>query len=131
MSGIDARYDAEIFRKDHPVILACNRHQALLLSARMRYKSGGYVAGTLIAQNSVDDLFDAYDNSASSGLNTAKAILNETVDFGAQTSGSLMAVGIFKGTVYKDKLTGYDAPGLVDLNGREVTDSDGDDLVIF
>lgn len=136
MGKIDISFNGSVFRKDFPMVIATNRASAVLLPIRMRYAAAGYVAGTVLAQNSVDNLFEAYNDAGSSGLNTAKCILFESLnasDFDSTAStGSTTAVGIFGGcTVYKDKLVGYDAAALVDLAGREITDATGVTTILF
>lgn len=131
MGNIDPRFTGEIFRQDHPIILACDRHLASLLPVRMRYKSGGYAAGEVVSRNTTDGLYDSYLDGAASGLGAANAILQDKVDFGTATSGSQIAVGIFGGKVYSAKLTGMDAAGIVDLKGRTVIDATGVSILMF
>lgn len=136
MGLVDVKFDGSIFRKDHPIIIATNRNSALLLPVRLRYNSSGYAAGVLISRNTTDGFYDKYVDGAASGLGTANAILFEdhgVEDFDSTAStGSTAAAAIFGGcTVFKDKLTGYDAAALVDLKGREITDATGTNLVVF
>ena len=109
---------------------ATNRASAILLPVRVRYQANGYVAGTVLARNSVDGWFQAYANGGASGLDTASCVLFESLsasDFGGTTAqDSTTAFGIFGGcTVYKDKLVGYDADAGTDLGAKEITDATG------
>lgn len=124
MGNIDPKFSGEIFRQDHPIILACDRHLAKLHPVRMRYLEGGYAAGLVIARNTGDGLYDAYDSGGSSGLDTAAGILQDKVEC-AVSGVSEIAVGIFGGEVYESKLTGLDSDGKTDLNGRSFTGADG------
>lgn len=136
MGKLDLNFNGSIFRKDFPMVIATNRASAILLPVRVRYAAGGYVAGQVLAQNSVDDLFQKYDDGGASGIATAKCILFESLAEGdfdaANATGSTTAVGIFGGcTVYKDKLVGYDANAGTDLGAKEITDSTGVTILKF
>ena len=131
MGNLTPAFDSEIFRKDYPVVLACNRHLALLLAVNLRYKSDGYRYGEVIARNTTDDLYDSYSSSGSSGLDTAAAILLESVDFGAATSGTQAAVAIFGGQVYESAVSGLDSGAKTDLNGVSIKDAFGTQIFKF
>ena len=123
MGSLDVKFKGSIFHKDFPMVIATNRASAVLLPVRLRYQANGYVAGTLLARNTTDGWFQAYNDGGSSGINTASCVLFESIapeDFdGANATGSTTAVGIFGGcTLYQNKLVGYDANGLTDLGGR-------------
>lgn len=125
-SSRDAANSTEIFRKDHPIILACNRHQALILPIRIKAKPADdtkYAAGTVMAKNSVDGFFYAYNDAGASGLNVAKCILLHDV-FPAVLNTD-MGDAAFGGVVWYDKLVGIDAAGITDLGGRRIVDSSG------
>lgn len=127
MSATDIKFSSEIFRKDHPMVLAKNRHLASIASVRLAYDAAGYKAGHVIARNTVTGLYEKYNDAGASGLETAQAVLFEEVaasEF-ASSGDSLIARGIFRGEVFEAKLTGLDANGKADLNGRSYTDADG------
>jgi hypothetical protein len=133
MSGQDAKFSGQIFRKDFPMIIAQNRHLASIVPARIAYQSSGYKAGTVLALNSVSNQFAPYDDTASSGLNTAVGVLFKPVeveDFPSAT-GSQMARMIIGGELYEDKLVGLDAAAKVDLKSRTVTDTSGTKILKF
>jgi hypothetical protein len=119
----DAIVDTEIFRKDHPMILACLRHQAMILPVRLSYVSGGYVAGQVLAKNTVTAMFEKYNDAGGSGANVAKCVLLDAAE--PAVGDTLIARAVFKGHVYKDKLTGLDAAGITDLGARTISDSSG------
>lgn len=131
--NIDAKVNNEIFRKDTPIILATNRHLATLLPVRLAYDALGYKAGEVVARNTVTGMYQAYDDSASSGLNVAAGILFESVeaDKFPSTTGSAVARSIFGGEVFKSKLTGLDANGETDLKARTITDASGVEILKF
>lgn len=136
MSSIDVKFSGEIFRKDFPLVIASNRASAILRPVRLRYNSGGYLAGTVISRNTTDGFYDKYVDGAASGLGTANAILFEAhpvEDFDSTAStGSTIATGIFGGcVVYQDNLTGYDAAAGVDLNAKAFIDASGVNLLRF
>ena len=123
MGQVGASFNGNIFSYDQPLIIAMNRQSAVLGGVRLRYQSGGYLSGTVLARNSIDGLYEAYDSGGSSGTDTAAAILYEghtEADFdGTAATSSTVATGIFGGcAVYKDKMIGYDSSVLTDLNAR-------------
>ncbi len=107
------------------MILACNRHQALILPVRLAGQDDDedYLAGTVLGKNTTSGYFEAYDDNASSGLNTAKAILLH--DVSCLEGETQIAKAIFGGLVWKDKLVGLDSNGISDLGARTITDSSG------
>lgn len=130
MANVGGRFDSEIFRKNFPMVIATNRASAILLPVRLRYQAGGYAAGTVLARNTTDSLYQAYNDAGSSGINTAACVLyeeHEAEDFDAEAStGTTMAVGIFGGcTLYEAKLTGLDAAAKVDLKATSIVDATG------
>lgn len=136
MTTVDPAFNGSIFRFDHPMIIATNRSSAVLLPVRLRYKSGGYPAGTVVALNTTDNVYDAYTSAGSSGTNVAAAVLFENhpvEDFpGTAATSTCLAKGIFGGcTLFKSKLTGYDATAKTALNARELTDATGVTTVLF
>lgn len=128
------RFSGDIFHFDQPIVIASNRGSAALNPIVLKYDAGGYLAGTVLARSTATGLYEDYVDGAASGVGTAACILYWPVpveDFGSAT-GTQGAVGIFGGCeVFKDKLTGYDAAALVDLNGREFTDGTGVTLIRF
>lgn len=136
MSGQDMKFDSEIFRKDHPMILASNRHHATIFPIRVKYSASDIVAGTVMAyqtSGAASGQYTAYDDSGASGLNSAACVLFKTVatESFADASDSQMGLGIFKGELFQAKLTGLDANGITDLKARSVTGADGAVVLIF
>lgn len=128
-SSLDAAVATEIFRKDHPIILACNRHHATILPVRLAYKSGGYAAGEVVARNSVSGEYAAYNDAGASGLDTAAGVLLDAVE---PASGSTdIGRVVFRGEVFQSKLTGLDANAITDLNARSITDGSGTQILLF
>lgn len=127
-------YQGDIFHYDQPIVIATNRGSAVMDGVRLRYNSAGYPAGQVLAKNNVDNLFQKYNGSGASGIDTASCILFQAVkaeDFPG-TTGTVLASGIVAGcTLFKDKLTGYDADVMADLKGREFTGSDGVTIVVI
>lgn len=136
MASLDVKFNGEVFHKDHPIVIATNRQSALLLPVRLKWKSGGYKAGEVLARNTVNGLYEAYVDGTGSGVGTAACVLFQAVaseDFDAETvAGTTTAPGIFGGcTVYLDKLTGWDAAAATDLSARTIVDASGVSLVKF
>lgn len=131
MGNITPDYKPSIFRQDYPQVLACNRQFATLLPVSAAYRSGGYRWGQVMGRNSTSGLYEAYNDSASSGLNTAACVLLNSIDFGSATGGNQMAVGCFGGEVYTAQLSGLDAAAIVDLGGRVIVDATGVSIFKF
>lgn len=136
MGAVGGNFNSEIFRKNYPIIIATNRHTAVMLPVRLAYHADGYEAGQILAQNSTSKKYVKYNPSGASGEDTAKAVLFESKaseDFDSTAAtGSTMAVAIFGGcTLYKDKLADYDADALTDLKARLIEDASGTSLFIF
>lgn len=133
MASLDANFSGEIFRKDHPMVIAQNRHLATLMPIRVDYSATDLVAGTVMGRNTVNGHYGEYDNSASSGLDTAACVLFQTIateDFDSST-GSTMAVGIFGGELFKDKLVGLDANAITDLDAKTIVDATNVNILKF
>lgn len=128
-SSKDAAVSTEIFRKDQPLILACNRHQALIRPVRLAYVSGGYPAGQVLARNTVTGFFEKYNDAGASGLNTAAAVLLDACE--PASGDTELTTAIFKGHVYESKLTGLDANAKTDLGARSITDASGVAILSF
>lgn len=136
MGKTDLNFSPEIFRKDHPMVIATNRSSAILLPVRLRYDSDGYLAGQVLARNTTDGRFQKYDTGGSSGIDTAACVLFESVgaqDFdGTGATGSTTAVGIFGGcTLFEGKLIDLDSDAKTDLGAKTIIDASGVSLLKF
>lgn len=133
MANLDASYSNQIFRKDFPIILACNRHLATLLPVRLAYNASGYTAGQVLAQNSATLLFQNYVNGGASGTGTAKCVLFQSIDASEfpSATGTAMEQGVFGGEVYDNLLIDADSTAKTDLNGRTFSDSSGTAIFKF
>lgn len=130
-STMNPEFQAQVFRQDQALIIACDRHLAVILPIGLRYAAAGIVAGTVMARNTTDGLYDAYSSAGSSGLNAAACI---TLRNEATTSGQVTYTpAIFKGIVFYNNLTGVDATayGSSGLAGRKITDGQGSVLLMF
>lgn len=133
MANLDALFNGEIFRKDHPIIIAQNRHLATISPVRLAYHASGYEAGRVLARNSVSGYYERYDNGASSGLDTATSVNLDAVDatdFPSAT-GTVLARAVFGGELYESKLTGLDANAKTDLGSRSLVLADGTTVLKF
>lgn len=129
-SGLDFRTDTEVFRKDHRIVLAMNRHQATIIPVRVAYSASNYTAGQVMARNSVSGLYQAYNPVGSSGTDTAVGVLFNDIDdmvASVNDAGQL----IVRGQVFQDKLTSLDSDAITDLKGRTVIDGFGNNILMF
>lgn len=131
--NFDAKINNELFRKDHPMILATNRHLATILPVRLAYDAGGYKAGQVLGRVTASGNYADYNDAGSGGVETAAAILFEDVpvELFPSASGTALARGIFGGEVFESKLTGLDANGKVDLGARSIVDATGTTILKF
>lgn len=133
--NLDAKVDNEIFRKDHPMILAANRHLASIRPVRVEYNASGYKAGRVLGQKTADSLFKYYNNANSDGSETAQCVMFEDIAVEAfeSASGTAVGRGIFGGELYKSALTGQglDAAAIVDLKARTIKGSDGVEILKY
>lgn len=133
MGSLDAQFLGQIYRADHPIILAQNRQQAVLMPVRLAYDSDGYPAGQVIARNTVSGYYEKYDNGASSGLDTAAAILFEPHPESqfSDSDNTTLGIGIFGGQVFKEKLTDLDSNAITDLGAKTIIDASGIQILKF
>lgn len=136
MASLTPQFKAPIFSYNQPLVIASNRNTAFIYGIRLRYQADGYAAGTILARNTTDDMYQAYDSGGSSGTDVAAAILTDAYAEGDFTSdassGFTLANGIFGGcSVYKAQLTGYDADVLTDLSARIIVVEGGVELLKF
>lgn len=133
MGKLDSSFSGQIFRKDVAQIIAQNRQLATLMPVRLAYNAAGYPAGQVLARNSTSGFYEKYNDAGASGLDVAKAVLNEehqVSDF-ASSGDTTSAVGIFGGQLFKDKLVGLDAAGETDLKSTTIVDSTGVNILKF
>jgi hypothetical protein len=130
MSDLFPRSETEIFRNDRPAIIARNRHLASIFPVTLSYEATGYAAGTVLARNTTSGIYGKYDDSGSSGLDTAVGILFHDVK-DAPSGNVAGAAMIVRGEVFEAKLTGLDANAKTDLGSRSIVSGTGDTILIF
>lgn len=131
--NVDPRFNGQIFRKSHPMIIAQNRRLASILPVTLAFNASGYTAGTVLARNTTSGQYQNYANGGASGTGTASCVLFEDVDVSefVATSGTVFGRGIFGGEVFKDKLIGLDSNAITNLNARTIVDSTGINVLKF
>jgi len=129
-SGIDFVTSGQIFRKDNRMVIAMNRHQASIMGVRMAYEANGYIAGQVLARNSVSGLHCKYATAGSSGTDAAVGVLfNDVSDMPA--SGTDLGQMIVKGQLFEDLLIDLDSAAKVDLGARSVINGSGVTILMF
>lgn len=136
MGSVTPNFQAPIFEYNQPLVIASNRNTAMIYGISLRYQANGYKAGTILARNTTDGKYQAYDAGGASGIDAAIAILLDAYapeDFtDATANGYTLANGLFgQATVYKSALTGYDSAALGDLNGKLIFVDGGIELLKF
>lgn len=133
MSSMDAKFKAQIFRKDNPIILACRRDQAVFLGVRVVYDNTGYMPGQVIVRKSSDGLFYKYSAASGGSFDSAMVLFDQATDsdqLGAGgglsgVSGSTLLRGLAKAFVYTGNLIDYSAGAKTALGAVDVVDSGG------
>lgn len=131
IGSLDAKFKDPVFRRDNPQIVAASLHQTLRLPVRLEFEADteGYPAGTVLARRPSNGLFTSYEDGQADGKGTAVAVLlNDVIPASGDTD---LGIGIFKGTLYEDNLTGLDAAAKVDLGSRTIQDATGVKLLVF
>lgn len=124
-NGLDAQFSGEAFRKNHPMIIASNRHLASIQSVRLA--EGNYLAGQVISYDSADGLYKKY--SEVSGTKTADAVLFTDVQSASGTTS--LERGIFSGEVYEDLLIDLNAQAKTDLGAKTIVNAEGLTILKF
>lgn len=125
-NGLDATFKGEIFRKDHPMILASLRHLASIKAVRL--EEGTYQAGQVLAYDSNDGLYKDY--STVSGSLDASCILFADVA-SADTGDEPLERAIFGGEVFEAKCIDLVSQAKTDLGGRTIVDAEGTEIFKF
>lgn len=131
--NLDANINNQIFRKDYKPVIAKNRHLASLAGVRLKALGTDlYVAGLVLAKNSVDGYFYPYANGGASGTGTAVCVLMEDItDPASLPSPTRLGRGIFSGELLQDNLVGLDAGAKTSLGARSYQASDGVNILKF
>lgn len=133
--NIDAEVNNNLSRYDFPQILACARQLAMIRPVRLAYVSTygttGYMAGQVLGRVTSTGLFKKYDDTITGGQDTAMCVLYNSAVPPVSAGDSVLALGIFQGDVYEDKLIGLDAAAKVDLKGRSIVDGAGTQIFCF
>lgn len=120
-NGLDATFSGEIFRKDHPMIIASNRHLASIKPVRLAYYAAGLVAGTILARDPADGLFKKFADVPANP--DSACVLFENIDY-YDAAETPLARGVFAGEVFAAKLVGA-APAIAALGGKIFQDATG------
>jgi hypothetical protein len=127
--NLDMKFNGQAFRRDFVEIIAQNRHLATIGPVCLKNDAAGYVAGVVLALNSVSGLFEKYVNGGSSGTGTAVCVNYQPVsypeDFGVAGTGTAAVQAVFGGELLQAKLTGLDSTAITSLVGRSFTDATG------
>jgi len=134
MGSIDSKFDGEIFRQDHPIILAGRRDLASIKPIRVKFRLTGYEAGRVMGRVTADGEFEIYNNALANGAEVAVGVLFDTIaeeEFDPAGSGTTVARLIVGGEVFKGKLVGLDVNAEADLNARSIIDASGVEILKF
>jgi hypothetical protein len=103
-------------------VLASYSPPPLIKGGTIKGGAGLLAAGTVMGLEAATKKYIAYTDTGAG--DPAVGVLMEAVDTGAASpAGDKLGNIIMRGTVKMDKLTGYDAAALADLNGRVINRS--------
>lgn len=137
MGSIDARYSGEIFRKNHPIILAMRRDLAVIRPARVDNISAAYSAGQVLGRDPADGLFKKWSAVSGGSYDTVCILLEDLeypeafVEGETGVTGSALGRVCTQGLVFEDKLTELDAGAKTQLGGKTQVDADGVNVLKF
>lgn len=129
-SVLDAVVNNEIFRKNHPIIIAMRPDLAVMEPVRLVLRAEGYLPGQVLGRISASGLFDKW--SQVSGTADCQAVLFEEITADAQgATGGALARGITAGFVYTDLLLDYNSTAKSGLGAKDLTDAGGNHVTKF
>ncbi len=135
MANTDARFKGEIFRKDHPAILAARRELAVLLPVKLLYSATGYKAGTVLGTVTASGAMKAYSGASADGSEVAVCVLMDDVpasDFADTDAATYQVVrGCFAGLLHEGALIGLDAGAMEDLKATSILSATGSVILKF
>jgi len=113
-----------------PTSILASSHGWVVINVTIKSGEGVIEKGTVLGIETASEKYVLYDDGEADGSQVAKAIIADKVD---ATSGDQLVAAYIRGIFLKDKLTGYDAAALVDLNGRLVGKEGGatTDIVVI
>ncbi len=130
--NLDAKVNNQIFRKDHPIIIAKNRHLASIIAARLAHDTDGYQAGQVIARDDGDGLFYKWSAVSGGSYDTVSVLMEEVVgDAFTGTTGNCLARTIVGGEVFYDKLIEIDAQAITDMKAKIVYDATAEAILKY
>ena len=98
-----------------PTAILASSHGYVVINVTVKAGEGEIEKGTLLGIETATEKYVKYDDGAADGSEVAKAIIADKVD---ATSKDQLVAAYIRGAFVVSKLTGYDAAGLADLNGR-------------
>ena len=103
---------------DNEEIMASMKGGFTEIGVTLAGSQGILPAGTVLGRQTANKKFYVYDDGASDGTEVARGILRRRVD---TTDGDIHANMVTAGIVTDSKISGLDANGITDLNGRQDT----------
>lgn len=130
--NLDSKVDNEIFRKDHPIIIARNRQLASIVGARLAHDTDGYLAGQVVARDDGDGLFYKWSAASGGTYDTVSVLLEDvTGDQFTGTTGNALARSIVGGEVFYSKLIEIDATAITQMKAKVIYDATGEGILKY
>lgn len=135
----DANFNAQIFRKDNPIILACRRDKAVFMGARLTYDGNDYNPGACLVRVTSTGLFSRW-SAASGGTYDSPCVLFDQVTVSAQqanqdgssgASAATLVRVLMEAIVYTGNLIEGDANFKTAIKSVDRTDSGGVQMTKF
>ena len=124
----DASYKDNVFRKDHYMIFAANRHLASIKSVRLD-STEALKPGQVLARDTGDGYFKKFSAVSGGSFDSVCVLMDELTS--SEASGDSLCRGVFGGELYKTALTDFITESKTAMAAREITDAHGDVIVKF
>ncbi len=129
MAQLGAAVNNSVFRKDWKLVIAANRHLAVIHGVNLQYDALGYEPGQVLAPTGAGaSVYGKY--SALSGSQKATCVLLDYIT-ATESSGTATARGVFAGEVYNASLVDGSAQAIIDLNAKSFALPTGSTIVKF
>jgi len=124
----DASYKDNIFRKDHYMIFAANRHLASIKPIKTQ-STDELKPGQVMARNTSSGYFEKFSAVSGGSYDSACVIIDELSS--SEATGTSVLRGVFGGELVKSALSDYDSNANTALGAKEITSGTGTEIVKF
>lgn len=124
----DASYKDEVFRKDHYMIIASNRHLASIKAIKTD-STDPLLPGQIMARVQSTGLHQKWSVASGVAHDTVVVLFDELTE--NEASGESTLRGIYGGEVYEGELIELDATAKTEMGGKSMVDGLGTAILKF